>query len=322
METTWRIYSYEDAENKVAYVGLTKQAIKRRHNGHIHRKRADTIRDYFISINKTLPMPIEKMEIDTEEDAQYYEDWYVKGYKRAGWRVLNIAKTGEGSSSVGSDGGHAAKWNYDTCFEIAKKFKTKSEFHSEYSQAWLIAQKNGWIKDYTWFEHPRKDMGYWDYEHCKEEAMKYKTKVEFRNNCNSAYNVSLRNGWINEYDWFENGRVKWTYDKCYEEALKYSIQKEFNRKCKGAYFAAYKNNWLKDYYWFLSAHEARVIGNKKQWEDRTTHISQYTLNGEFIKEWESVSEAAKSLGKPTANFCACCKGKRKYAYGYIWKYAA
>ena len=49
-------------------------------------------------------------------------------------------------------------------------------------------------------------------------------------------------------------------------------------------------------------------------------IIQYDLDGNFIKEWLSATEAAKSLGKDKSNICICCKGKTKYAYGYIWKY--
>lgn len=49
-------------------------------------------------------------------------------------------------------------------------------------------------------------------------------------------------------------------------------------------------------------------------------IIQYDLNGNFIQEWVSATEAAKSLGKDKANICICCKGRTKYAYGYKWKY--
>ena len=52
-------------------------------------------------------------------------------------------------------------------------------------------------------------------------------------------------------------------------------------------------------------------------------IKQYTLKGEFVKEWDSIKEAEDFLGvyKAEANICACCLGRKSRAYGYIWRYA-
>ena len=47
-------------------------------------------------------------------------------------------------------------------------------------------------------------------------------------------------------------------------------------------------------------------------------VLQYDLRGCFIKEWDSISSAKKELG--TTHITDCCKGKRKSANGYIWKY--
>lgn len=52
-------------------------------------------------------------------------------------------------------------------------------------------------------------------------------------------------------------------------------------------------------------------------------IKQYSLNGELIKEWNSIKDAEQCLGikKAQANISACCAGKKKRAYGYIWRYS-
>jgi len=48
-------------------------------------------------------------------------------------------------------------------------------------------------------------------------------------------------------------------------------------------------------------------------------ILQYDLQGNFIQEWGSSSQAEKYMkGKVTNNINACCKNKLKTAYGYIW----
>lgn len=49
-------------------------------------------------------------------------------------------------------------------------------------------------------------------------------------------------------------------------------------------------------------------------------VLQYDLEGNFIKEWPSVMEIERTLNYANSNISACCLGKRKQAYGYIWKY--
>ena len=63
--------------------------------------------------------------------------------------------------------------------------------------------------------------------------------------------------------------------------------------------------------------------NIGKWTKYSTHILQYDLEENFIKEWNSIKEAEifyhpKKIIKN--NICNCCLGKQKTAYGYIWKY--
>lgn len=51
-------------------------------------------------------------------------------------------------------------------------------------------------------------------------------------------------------------------------------------------------------------------------------VNQYDLEGNFIKQYESINEAGRSVSKNGgSNIYYCCQGKRKTAYGYVWKYA-
>ena len=50
-------------------------------------------------------------------------------------------------------------------------------------------------------------------------------------------------------------------------------------------------------------------------------ILQLTKSGEFIREWSSMRETSRQLKINCSNICQCCNGKRKYAGGYVWKYA-
>ena len=49
-------------------------------------------------------------------------------------------------------------------------------------------------------------------------------------------------------------------------------------------------------------------------------ISQYTLDGKFIKHWGGATCARNELGINKSNIIQCCKGNVKTAGGYIWKY--
>jgi len=42
-------------------------------------------------------------------------------------------------------------WNYDNCYNEAKKYKSRAEFSRGNMGAYHAAVRNGWMKDYTWF---------------------------------------------------------------------------------------------------------------------------------------------------------------------------
>lgn len=58
------------------------------------------------------------------------------------------------------------------------------------------------------------------------------------------------------------------------------------------------------------------------WKSGTSSkpILQYDLEGNFIREWNNMTEAAKYISKSTSAISECCKNKRKTAYGYKWEY--
>ena len=147
------------------------------------------------------------------------------------------------------------KWDKETCFKEAKKYKTRTEFQKSSFVAYNKALRKGWIDEYTWlYSRQTKPAGYWDnYEHCYEEAKKYKNRRAFLKGCSGAYQKALKNGWLDDFVWFKEMKKPngyWNREKCYEEAKKYSSRSEFQRNAKGAYLLAFKEGWLDDYIWF------------------------------------------------------------------------
>lgn len=55
-------------------------------------------------------------------------------------------------------------------------------------------------------------------------------------------------------------------------------------------------------------------------EKRKVPILQYDNQGNFIREWNSASDAYRELGIYQQDISRCCKGIRKSACGYIWIY--
>lgn len=91
------------------------------------------------------------------------------------------------------------KWNYDTCYQEAKKYNSRGEFSEGTPGAWAVAKRSGWMKNYTWFVEKKKPNGYWSYEKCKSEARKYKSKSEFRKECNGAYHAAKKHCWLDDF---------------------------------------------------------------------------------------------------------------------------
>ena len=48
-------------------------------------------------------------------------------------------------------------------------------------------------------------------------------------------------------------------------------------------------------------------------------VLQFTLDGEFVREWPSIHEVGRN-GFAQGNVSACCRGEYKTAYGYVWRY--
>lgn len=98
-------------------------------------------------------------------------------------------------------------WNYETCYEAALDCKTRTEFDDRYHRAYTVSMENKWDKDYTWFptkgESISKRQTKWTYEACYEAALDCKSRSEFQKKHSGAYKASAKNGWLDDYTWFQ-----------------------------------------------------------------------------------------------------------------------
>jgi hypothetical protein len=83
-------------------------------------------------------------------------------------------------------------WTKEKCQEEALKYKTKKEFQKN-SSAYGISAKNKWINEVcSHMLEIKKPKNYWTKEKCQKEALKYRTKNEFKDNSLSCYTKCLR----------------------------------------------------------------------------------------------------------------------------------
>lgn len=137
------VYIYE-FPNKVAYIGRTNN-LKKRHKEH---KREHKHSNGKISISQVLkyandnsllvPQPIILKNDLTLSESRAIEDEMCEKYKRDGYHLLNIAKTGINSGSIGA----ALLYdNYDEILEKAKTCKSRSEFKRNFGSMYNAARR-------------------------------------------------------------------------------------------------------------------------------------------------------------------------------------
>ena len=66
--------------------------------------------------------------------------------------------------------------------------------------------------------------------------------------------------------------------------------------------------------------ECQRVNNSGKNHYKAGAIFQYTKEGIFIKEWQSISEASRALNINNSNLSMCAGGKRAVAGGYRWSY--
>lgn len=183
------IYAYEFSDNHV-YIGLTHNMHKR----NVERKsnERDQVTKY-IKKTKLIPLIKQLTEYLSVNEASKLEKYYVEKYKNDDWIILNKVK-------AGGVGGNNGIWNYKKLVELALKYNKRSDFRNNNRGAYDAAQRNNWLNDIC--SHMiivNKPKNYWTYELCKIEALKYKSRTEFRLHSRMAYETTLKNFWISDF---------------------------------------------------------------------------------------------------------------------------
>jgi len=168
-------------------------------------------------------------------------------------------------------------WTKEMCKEEALKYGTKSEFRKNTNGAYNAARKNGWLDEITsHMVELQKPSMYWTKKKCQEEALKYNTRTDFQNGSSSAYQKSMRNGWLDDICSHMEQLIKpidsWTFDECKKEALKYNTRTDFRIKSHGAFQASIKNGWYKEICSHMNQARNKYIGYAYEFPDNSVYV--------------------------------------------------
>lgn len=165
----------------------------------------------------------------------------------------------------------------------------------------------------------------------KEEII-FEVEAEDR----AVLNTTLSNAeklYIEQYDSYRNGYSGFHWLESSKKKLSESLKKFFE-SAKGKAQIEHIISCIKNREVSKETREKIGKGNKgkKMLEEAKIKIRkynafskyvpvlQYDLNNNLLNRFNSITDAAKNIDKDTSHIVSCCKGRRKTAYGFIWKY--
>ena len=224
------IYAYEDAENKHVYVGLTNN-LKRRITEHKKKNykiscegKFDTVKQYFIEQNKEIPEPIVILENLKGYEAQEKEKQVLDDYINKGWIPINIAKTGEKSSSIGSVG--YGKWTREECIKAVAQCQTRSEFARRFPGADDSVRRHGWV-DILPEKQKRRESKYYYADECIELSKHYKDIEEVKEKDPKLYESLRQRNLVLKC--FPKKELTLTFEECSEIANRFNSWDDFRK---------------------------------------------------------------------------------------------
>ena len=194
--------------------------------------------------------------------------------------------------------GHMLKrirWTKESCLENALKFNSIKKWSSSKGSSYNTCCKKGWIPEMTsHMSRELKPSGYWNKERCLEEAMKYKSKAEWRNNSATSYRAALSKGWKTEI-WETvkslvldtKNNIQWNKDLCMKEALKYDTKSNWQRGSGSSYQFARKNKWQSEMCSHMLTTSEVVSKVRLKWTKE--EVLKEALKYDQISKWQKKS---------------------------------
>lgn len=120
------------------------------------------------------------------------------------------------------------------------------------------------------------------------------------------------------YQYSMGGELLAEYCSCAEAARQNNFsQGNISDACRGKYKTLYGFQWSYEKHDNIKLVEPL---EKRRWKHRSKTVLQYSLDGNFIKEYKSAKDAAIQTGIEVSNIRSCCRGLYKKTHGFIFRY--
>lgn len=197
------VYAYEIAEEHACYVGRTKEFHKRdldHRRSKKHHDGSETFDTLYLFCEEHgvgIPKPKILAEGLDAEESLIEEDAWLNRYKDDGWFVINKAKTGKTSGSLGC----MKIWTYDKCKDFVKDFKYKGDVRKASYTCYETCKQNGWLEEFGLIDYDIKPHGFWnDKDNVIAESKKHSNRKSFINKAYGAYKSARDKGWLKDLD--------------------------------------------------------------------------------------------------------------------------
>lgn len=183
-----------------------------------------------------------------------------------------------------------SKYDFNTCQEIAKRYKSKSDFQEYMSGAYKIAKKNNWLVIF-YPERYLPEAPVWTYAKCKEIAAQFDSISKLRRKYNAAAKMMSNRGWLDE---FYPNREKHklpadysliTYDYCKEICRQYTHVSDLRKGNLPVYNVCAKNGWFEEFFDYYQKFYRRGYDDCKE------ITSKYTNSTLFRKSEPKIYDA-------------------------------
>ena len=301
------IYVYEFPK-KTCYIGLTYNLKKRDYQ---HRNSTKSSVFLYCEENKIkIPNPKQLTDYINQTEASQKEIYFCEQYKQNGWNLLNKVKAG------GLGGNRKEKLTKEYCKEIALLYKTRRELEINNKSVYNKIKKQKW--ESSCFKHMSKEYALkLKGEKISKSKIGKKMNILNYNNFRKAHSTvpvlqfDLEGNFLKEYYSANEAARDILGDSKYSNGI-LSVCNKKTKTYKG-YIWKYKNE----------NHKPKKYNYKKKSKGNSKQVLQFDLEGNFLKEYSSATDAALDITnkKSSAEFIRqCCRNKVSKAFGFIWKF--
>jgi group I intron endonuclease len=134
---------------------------------------------------------------------------------------------------------------------------------------------------------------------------------------------------IQKYGWGNFEHIIWADNLTQEEAnciekkliaLFNTTNREFGYNCRdGGDNSKHSKESIEKMRLAKKGHPVSEDWKEKIRQTNSKTVRQYTKNGEFVKQYQSMSQAERETGIKCQSISACCRDITKSAGGYVWE---